>query len=472
VTLTGLGAAFLLPVVMGMALIGAVWTPSRRPSPSLLLTGPLALGLGLGLSAAAFFAWLAGGGRPGLPFLGVELALAALLVAVCVTRARMTAGNAAELADARPGAPPATRRPVLVFLGLAAASAAAAFAAQSLSSPHGGWDAWMTWNMRARFMFRGGDDWRAAFSPLAPWSHPDYPFVLPALVARSWAYLGDETTAVPILTAALFAAATTALLYGALRALRSPEQGALGLIVLLGTQFFVTHGASQYADVPLAFFVLATLVLLCLQDRVPGQRAPLLALAGLAAGLAACTKNEGLLFLVALAVARVASVVPSSGWRAAVVEAGFLGLGAGPALLVLAYFKAGLAPPNDLLSAQSLAAGLGRLTEASRYAAVLRGFRETIAGFGANGLPNPLWLLFVYLISVGVAAREARRPGVRTAVLALGLMLAAHFLLFLIVPGDMPRLLASSLDRLILQLWPGAVLTYFLAACTPEEAGG
>ncbi len=41
--------------------------------------------------------------------------------------------------------------------------------------------------------------------------------------------------------------------------LRSPSQGLLAGIVLLGTPFLIRHGASQYADVPLSFFFLATL---------------------------------------------------------------------------------------------------------------------------------------------------------------------------------------------------------------------
>ena len=40
-------------------------------------------------------------------------------------------------------------------------------------------------------------------------------------------------------------------------------------MVLMGTPFFVTMGAAQFADIPLAFFILTTLVMLFLQARSP-----------------------------------------------------------------------------------------------------------------------------------------------------------------------------------------------------------
>src|SRR5438094_7307149 len=35
--------------------------------------------------------------------------------------------------------------------------------------PHGGWDAWGIWNLRARFLFLPDSDWRLAFSTIVDW---------------------------------------------------------------------------------------------------------------------------------------------------------------------------------------------------------------------------------------------------------------------------------------------------------------
>ncbi len=83
----------------------------------------------------------------------------------------------------------------------------------------------------------------------------------------------------------------------------------LGAIALLATPSFVEQGAWQYADIPLSFFYLATIVLLSLYDERTQEAssqspAGLLALGGVAAGFAAWTKNEGVLFLGAIILAR------------------------------------------------------------------------------------------------------------------------------------------------------------------------
>lgn len=470
-----LALALLLPTLIGLTLTRLLWAAPLTRSPYVLLGLFLGLGLGLALSAWTFFVWLLLIGAPSHGLLIAELGVAALLGLALVYRL-------GRQRRARPDAPEVRTEPstgssavgllLAVFAVIGVAAAIATFVALSISRPHGGWDAWMTWNMRARFILRGSEAWQDGFSNLLPWSHPDYPFLLPALVARSWMYVGHEATFVPAAVAMLFTLATAGVAWTAIGAMRSGNQGLLGALVLLGTPFFAAHGASQYADMPLAFFVLSTFVLFCLRDRFPDQASGLMALAGLTTGFAACTKNEGLLFLGAALVARVAALVPREGWMALGKEMRAFGLGLGPGLGLLVYFKTRLAPPNDLLSSQGVTDTLARLGDITRYAELARGFRDTILQFGSNSMFSAVGLLFVYLICVGIAVPETKRAGVKTALVALGLMLGGYALVFLTAPGDMPRLLASSLDRLILQLWPGALLVYFLVACTPEEARG
>lgn len=86
--------------------------------------------------------------------------------------------------------------------------------------------------------------------------------------------------------------------------------------MLLGTPFLIRHGASQYADVPLGYFILATLVCFSLYDRSVGGGAGPLALARLMAGFADWTKNEGLFFVPIVVLARLGAVVSIRGWKA------------------------------------------------------------------------------------------------------------------------------------------------------------
>src|ERR1019366_8764917 len=96
--------------------------------------------------------------------------------------------------------------------------------------------------------------------------------------------------------------ATVGLLVAATMRLRAPVIALVGGLVLLGTPFFVTFASNEHADIPLGFFMLATLVLIALGGRA-SEAWGLPALAGLTAGLAAWTKNEGLLFAVVIVVA-------------------------------------------------------------------------------------------------------------------------------------------------------------------------
>ncbi len=92
---------------------------------------------------------------------------------------------------------------------VAAALAVTMFLGAIAYNPHGEEGAWSIWNLRARFLFRAGAFWRDAFSSDLGWSHPDYPLLLPGLVALCWKLTGQESTDAPIAIAFLFALGTT-----------------------------------------------------------------------------------------------------------------------------------------------------------------------------------------------------------------------------------------------------------------------
>jgi 4-amino-4-deoxy-L-arabinose transferase-like glycosyltransferase len=356
-----------------------------------------------------------------------------------------------------------------IVFAIAAAVAVAGFVAITRQYPHGDWDAWMNWNMRARMILRAGPEWRVAFTPLLPWSHPDYPLLLHSLVVRSWLYAGGETLAAPALVALIMSASTVAVLLTSLRLLRSPSQGWIGGLVLVSTPVFVVQGAAQYADVPLGCFLLLALIFLAL-DGSYHERTPAFAgLAGFAAGLALWTKNEGALFLLALAVAHVLLSLwhrqPALGRSARA----FL-LGLGPVLCVLAYFKLRLAPPNDLISGLALDRTLSRVAAPDRYAAIGRALKGHIAGFGGNGLISAVWLLVAYLAGTWVSDETRKAGWLRTASLALLIVVAGHASVYLTMSDELPRHLNNSLERLLLQLWPATLFVLFTALRTPEEA--
>jgi len=458
----GLAAAVLVSIVTGFALTSRVLVPgggARRPS--LLLAMSLAIGMGFGISACVLFLWIALIGPVGPGLVVTEVVLLAGLV-LASRRALLEP----SIRRSPAASPPAGWR----WHSVAGASVAVSvilFIVRSVREPHGGWDAWMTWNVAARFLFRGESHWQDAFSP--SFRHPDYPLLLPGAVARLWTYMGTDSALAPATVAMMFTFATVGLAGASLALLRTSRQAILATLVLLGTQSLVTHGASQYADIPLAFFVLATVVLLFLHDRA-GQGRGLMILAGAAAGFATWTKNEGLLFLPAIVVARCAAISVRRGWRTYAGELRWFGAGLAPVLAVVAYFKLYLAPTNDLVAGQGVAGTLPRLLDGERYLAVARVFTSEVVQLGHNGFFGAVPLLFVYLLCVGLKLDAVDRSAVRTSLIALAMMFGGYVLVLVTAPDDFLRLLNRSVDRLLLQLWPTLVFTCFMIARPPEEA--
>jgi hypothetical protein len=296
---------------------------------------------------------------------------------------------------------------------------------------------------------------------------PDYPLLLPATIARLWTYWGEDSQIVPAAVALFFTCAIVGLGLAALTILRSRSQGLLAGMVLAGTSFLIAHGATQYADVPLAFYIMATLVLCCLYDKSETGTPSILVLAGFMAGLAAWTKNEGGLFVLVVIIARLAALVPLTGWRASLRQLVVLGTGLAPIAMLLLFFKTQIAPATSLLVSQGLGSVLTRLENASSYLEVGRAMVGKALRVGHPGLT----LFAVYWWLVGRAAPRDPQSLVRTPAITLSLMLLGYFMVFVITPfNSVAYQLATSLDRLWLHLWPSAVLLFFLIVRTPEEA--
>jgi hypothetical protein len=350
-------------------------------------------------------------------------------------------------------------------LSVALASAVIMFIVCTLTKPHGEWDAWAIWNMRARFLFRAGEFWRDAFSNQLDWSHPDYPLLIPGIVAMCWTLVRAESTLAASSAAFLFTLGTVGVLISTLGVLRGKMQAFIAGILLLGSASLMVNGANQYADVPLGYFILGTLALLCLQDRYP-EDLRFSVLAGLTAGFAAWTKNEGVLFLVAVIAAR-AWAISRYGNRAALMPQ-FLRLAAGFAapLAVIAFFKLRFAPPNDLLSKQPSHV-VAHLADIGRWIAVLEGYVRETFRIGYFLIPIVLVLaLYWYLVRFKVELEQ--RPAIATILVAVGLTLAGEFAIYIALPGDASWQVQTSFERLLLQLWPSGLLAFFIAANTPQ----
>ena len=175
-------------------------------------------------------------------------------------------------------------------------------------NPHGDEAAWSIWNLRARFLFRAA---ALLARRIFERSHLE-PSGLSAPVARAGC---------PVLEAGRagihrcsdrhcfsLCRSERRLVGGRARSLARKSVRLARWNALARHRQLVALSAALYGDVPLSFYILATLALLCLQDRHP-EDLRFSALAGLMAGFAAWTRNEGMIFVVAMLVARVFACV-------------------------------------------------------------------------------------------------------------------------------------------------------------------
>ena len=204
--------------------------------------------------------------------------------------------------------------------------------------------------------------------------------------------------------------------------------------------------------------------------HLPQQQPSLMVFAGATAGLSAWTKNEGLLFVVSIIVAILAFSVGSGGLKKSLrMLVPFL-FGLLPILATVVYFKVSFAPPNDLISGQTVWPTIQRLTTLSRYRQVGKAFVDEVFRFGDwHPYFNIPVLLLCYLLVIGVELIEPR-TGVVVSVLTVLLMAIGYFVTYIVTPRDLQWHLATSLDRLYLQLWPSFLFAFFLVARTPEKA--
>ena len=423
------------------------------PRPYRWLKFALTPAAGAGVCAIIFFSFRR-------PFFGIE-AVMVVVAAVLLWRQRQGTLTGINL-SARS----------LAFLALV--TPALLVAAQTALThlylhPHGDWDGWAIWNWEARLLFRAGASWRN-FLPSA--YHGDYPLLVPATTARFWRYMGGEIPEAGGWLGIVLGLCSVAVLALTLAELRSPILGALMGLTLLGTPNYVGASASQYADVPVGSFFLASLALIALyfERSADPPSLRMLSAAGFFAGCAGWTKNEGLLFIVAAAVALSLPLFRER--REALRRLAFFGAGLAVPLLVIVTFKLTIPARNDIVT-------YGELHKAlmlDRHVMILKYFARFTFSFGGWSW-SPYIPVIAFILLIGIHRPVFRSYGWRTIVSIVILVALGYYFAYLVTVEPLKWHLESSMDRLLLQLWPSLLLIAGLICQTnrkdlhSEEAG-
>ncbi len=466
----------LPPLLIGLAVLFLVWPgPLYRQA---LLKVFLGVGAGLGVDSCLYFAWSMLFHPAQKGFLIVEeIVLVGLLAALFWFRLRH------DLPSARinwhfhmPGIPSLLL--TALFVG-AIALAAVNFVTYTFLQPLGSYDAFGIWNLRARLILTNAANWKIAFSPILYWNiHPDYPLLLTANVTRLWVLLGQLSPRAPIVLSGLFTFSLVGLLFAGVAELKDAGQGAIAGLVLLGTPSLLLLAGSQTAEIPLLYYLLASATLLLLYSR--GRQKPLLALAGLMAGLAAWTKNEGSLYLAALCATlvivtfltrdRSVDAKPFASRIGETVRSLIpFAIGLLLPLVTLLAFKLTLAPSGDLFTGQNVSGILAKLTDLSRYRTIMVALGQDLWDLGRWGPPIlPILLVAGVLLFDGI--RREDRWGLQIILLSSAITLLGYLSIYVITPHPLKWHLDNSLDRLLLHFFPVLLMVLFSAGRSIEQA--
>lgn len=469
--------ALLISLATGYGALTFLWPRSPQSSFGLVFRLALAGGLGLFLSSVIYLACLSVGiaDRPWV----ISMDLAVLAGVGTLARRRYLSGVRAEK-DNRECTPTRRLRRVDWFFAFGLISAlmanGAAWVLRFGDRPLGFWDAFAIWNLKARFFFlESGAHWLRAFSDTISWSHTDYPILLPLGVARLWTYGSVADQTIPALLGVFFALLIGSLLFGAVASPQGRTMGFIAVFALLATPSFMGQVVWQLADIPMSYFLAAALALVVASRREGHVNSGLLVLAGVSAGSAAWTKNEGLLFALAIVLGliladltlayRLARRARKNGerregqaLRKILRGASYFAIGLAFPLAVLLAMKFMVEGENDLATDFTVDS-LRRIFVLARHEEILVSFARTLLIL--TGVP--LLVLILGLCLWAVSGRQIReKPPLLSAMIAIALQFSGYYFVFLVTERDLAWHLDTSNLRLFVQLWPSVLLLVFI----------
>lgn len=161
---------------------------------------------------------------------------------------------------------------------------------------YGGWDAWATWNLKSKILFLSQEGWQTIFDPVLWRSSPHYPLLLPFINCWGWIFSDTTEFITPVTTSFLFSFTTVGLLLSGLIHITKSYYAILCTTLLLSSSMFVKLSLSQYADIVVAYYLLAGLICLLIAKRDLSKTYALLS--GAALGFLSFSKGEGLIAAV------------------------------------------------------------------------------------------------------------------------------------------------------------------------------
>lgn len=316
----------------------------------------------------------------------------------------------------------------------------------SLHYPLGGWDAWSCWNLKAKFIYLGGDRFKDMFDPLLWRSNTQYPLLLPSINAWFWGVTGGAHTWGPMVMSITFTVLTASILLFSIAELTRRKALAClisGAVFLL--PFNTTLSAGQYSDILVGLFLLCSFICFIKKD---------LKLMCLFLGLLSFTKTEGTVAAGILVI--LLFFYHRDLYKNYIV---YLAL----ALVPIIIFTFWMAPHNE-----AFVNGLLSLTKPSSWQRL-----QTIITYPFLEIISLKWNGLWIILLIGVIARWRHLAQKRLQI--FGIFFAVFFSILLMYYQvntffEIRWWLDTTLHRILFMLMPSLFLWWALALETPNKS--
>jgi hypothetical protein len=315
------------------------------------------------------------------------------------------------------------------------------------ATKYGEWDAWMTWNLHAKYL-NGLGGWPNELVEAVP--HSDYPMFLSSLVALGFRYLGESNFAVPFLIAVLVLFLIYFTWFNVFQKAKYGWVAFLGIILFIFDSEFTYRLCSQYPDSFLALTILLTTILI---HRSPKKPVDFISI-GFISALAGWIKNEGLVFYSVTFIVIIILL-----WKNLSMIKWFL-IGSLIPILVIVHFKLNYAPANDLVNLET-GRDFSNFINPKVYLQIIKFWAQLIL----TSFPILLVVTFFFL------KLKPHKSIYVPLILFLGLTIG-YFLAYLLSPYNLEWHLRTSMSRLIHHAYPSLLYLFLFSIATktsPKE---
>lgn len=318
--------------------------------------------------------------------------------------------------------------------------------------PFGGWDAWACWNLKAKFIYLGGEDWKKMLDVSMWRSNNQYPFALPLMNAWGWTLTKDPSVLVPMTNTVLFSFLTALTMFWAADKRKPKIINVVPALVLFTLPFVNTLSISQYSDIVLAFFLLGTLTALVAARE--NTNVALAILSGLFCGAMCFTKSEGAFAAVIITglAAHYLKDLPKGTWKLLGAFLAATVLSALPAVLFQLFWATQNVSFVNGLTSQDLPITLERL--------------KAVAMFLALEFVSPKWNGLWILLACGslLAGTRALKNGLGLVASFLAIYLFGALVFYSInTHYEILWWLGATLNRILYTILPIVVWWVFSA---------